>query len=163
MKSKTYAAVVICAFVIPSLYFIIVGRESFPFSQAPMFSHYIGKETNFYDFKYFLVSDTAEQEISPDSYGGYFSKIAISRYFFNNIYGSVEEKSPFGYVKNDNKEKLEKRMTSFFDAYFKSRFSDSASMIRLEVYNYSRNNEFKGKHIIGHYDIHNHNYTHTWK
>ncbi|OJY99010.1 MAG: hypothetical protein BGP13_23410 [Sphingobacteriales bacterium 40-81] len=163
MKSRIYAILVISAFVIPSFYYIIIGRESFPFSQAPMFGHYIGKETNFYDFKYFLVKDTSEQEIYPDSYGGFFSKIAIKRYFFNNVYVSVEKISPFGYIKNDNKEMFENRMSRFFTAYFQSHNQDTTSKIRLDVYNYNRNGEFKQKHTIGYYDITNHNFIHTWK
>ncbi len=163
MKSKLYAIIVICAFVLPSLYFIIAGRESFPFSQAPMFSHYIGQETNFYDFKYFLEKDSVEKEIYPDSYPGHFSKLAISRFFFNNIYVSVEKTSPFGFIKNDNKEKLENRMSRFFLAYFQSHNHDTSGIIRLDVYKYNRNNELKEKHTIGYYDILHHHYIHTWK
>lgn len=163
MKSKIYAAIVICAFVAPSLYYIIIGRESFPFSQAPMFSHYIGRETKFYDFKYFLVSDSAEKEILPDSYSGFFSKLAINRFFFNEIYGSVEKTSPFGYIKNDNKEKFEARMSGFFFAYFQSFKNDVSGIIRMEVYEYNRKSEFLTMHVIGHYDIRNNNFIHTWK
>lgn len=163
MKSKIYAVFIISAFLIPSLYYIIIGRESFPFSQAPMFSHYIGKETNFYDFKYFLICDSSQKEIYPDSYQGFFSKIAINRYFFNNVYVSVEEISPFGYIKNDNSVQFEKRMSAFFQAYFQSHKQDTTAIIRIDVYNYNRKYELKEKHIVGHYDINNRNFIHTWK
>lgn len=164
MKSRIYAVIVICAFILPNLYYIIIGRESFPFTQAPMFGHYIGDSTRFYEFNFVLESQNGETEVSPDYVKRHpIAQVALKRFFFGHIYGPAEERSPFGFYKNDTKEALEKRMTDFFSAYFTSYSQDTSAQIRMDVSRYNREYSFKEKHIVGHYDIRAKKFIHTWK
>lgn len=163
-ESRLYAIIIICAFVLPNLYFIVIGRESFPFTQAPMFGHYIGDSTRFYEFSFILEDKGGEKEISPDYVKRHpIAEVALKRFFFGNIYGSVETTSPFGYYKNDTREALEKRMTGFFSAYFKSYSQELPQKIRLDISRYNREYAFKEKHTVGYYDIQAKKFIHTWK
>jgi hypothetical protein len=164
--NKIYAVVVMAALIIPNLYIIYNGKESFPFTQAPMFGHYVGEETNFYDFAFIGEDGINETKIYPCHKNIRTSNdLFISRYFFNEIYGSMEENAPFGRFENDSKDALQKRMDKFFSAYFKYLFSDTSTIrkVRLEVSQFNRNYQFKDKHVIGYYDVLSKNFTHSWK
>lgn len=163
MKNKSYAFVVMLLFIIPNLYYITIGRESFPFTQAPMFGHYVGEDTRFFSFHYILESDSTRQEIFPDyNIKMPLAEISLKRFFFNSIYGSVEKKSPFGYYENDTKEALEGRMGLYFQAFFQSHINKN-SKIWVDIIQYNRQYATKDKHTIGYFDGVTNRFVHTWK
>jgi hypothetical protein len=166
LSDKTYAILVILAFTIPNLFVIYNGKESFPFTHAPMFGHYIGENTNFYDFAFIGEDGNKETKIYPTHVNPRRSNdLFISRFFFNEAYGSVEDKAPFGRFKADSKEAMEQRMERFFPAYFKFLHSDTSPIkkVRLEVSQFTRDYKLKDTHLLGYYDVESKNYVHQWK
>ena len=167
LSQKILAGIVIASLIIPNLYIIFTGRESFPFTQAPMFGHYIGPETHFYDFKFtgdngnsqkILYPSLTHSQTEPPLY------FRTQRLFFK-IYGSAENNSCFGYYENDSREKFEQRMSHFFSAYFKYLNKDTSSIqtIRLEIDQYDRQYNLKNSHIVGEYNVASKNFISTWK
>lgn len=167
LSQKIFAGVVIAALVIPNLYVIFRGRESFPFTQAPMFGHYIGPETFFYNFKFIGDDGNSKKLLYPSLT---YSQTEPPLYFrtqrlFFKIYGSAEENSCFGYYENDSREKFERRMSHFFSAYFKFLDKDTSGIqtVRLEIDQYDRRYNFKNSHIVGEYNVNSKNFVSTWK
>src|SRR5687767_2813386 len=111
---KVYAVLVMVAFILPNLYVIYTGHESFPFTHAPMFAHYIDETTLFYDFEYIGQNGHEERVIYPSYKEPLQSKDRlIRRFFFNKVYGSVEESS-FSHFENDSADQLKLRLEDFF-------------------------------------------------
>jgi hypothetical protein len=100
-----YASIVMMVILIPNLYVVIKGNENFPFSSCPMFAHYIGDETQFYNFK-FIGTFKDTEKILPPSFGN-DGEIMSLRFFFSKVYGSPQTHSPFTITENDNKKRFE--------------------------------------------------------
>lgn len=158
-RQKIMAFVVISAFVIPSLFVIVAGAESFPYTNCPMFAHYIGKDTYFYDFTF--VSEDG-QAIQPKCEKA--SELHTKRLFFNKIYGSAEADSPFGHYKDDSSAEFEERMNLFFKGYFKHVPLEhpQADTIHFEIRQYNRNYTLTSTHRIGYYNVESKKFKHTW-
>ncbi len=165
-SQKLWAISFMAVILIPNMVSIIAGKESFPYTNAPMFAHYIGPGTNFYDVKFIAADGKKQVQVFP-SYGAtnYYGHLKEMRFFFSKIYGPAEPASPFGYFQNDTPEKLEQRLTKFFIAYFP--YTDSAlvtpEIIRLEIEQYNHQNKFLSAHEIGYYDLQKKRFYHTWK
>jgi hypothetical protein len=163
--NKKFAIVVMAAFILPNLYVICIGHESFPFTHAPMFGHYIDETTLFYDFE-FIGQDGQEEKILYPSYKEPMQAKdrLIRRFFFNKIYGSVEESS-FSHFRDDSIESFTARMEKFFAAYFKYVHADSSTIqtVYLEVHQYDKDYRLRAKHRIGYYDILSRKFIYTWR
>jgi hypothetical protein len=159
--NKWYAACVFLVFLLPNLYAVIKGRESYPFTPAPMFSHYIGDTSKFYDFVFIAEGDSFERVVDP-AHPEHKNQLAIKRFFFDRVYGSVEKNSPLWDEENDNKEKLEKRMSNFFRVYFKHLQHSNIKRIRLEVKEYDHNYDALKSHRAGSFLFSTNNFVHTW-
>lgn len=159
--NKIYAACVFLAFILPNLYAVIKGRESYPFTPAPMFSHYIGDTTKFYDFVFIAEWDSFERVVDPE-HSEHKNQLAIKRFFFDRVYGSVEKNSPLWNEENDNKEKLEKRMSNFFSVYFKHLQNSDIKSIRLEITEYDHNYTAIASHQAGSFFFSTKHFIHSW-
>jgi len=166
-SQKVFAVLVMCAFILPNLYAITMGREAFPFTPAPMFGHYIGPNTYFYDIDFIGQNNQTEKNLYPglNKKTEQTSNFVIMRFFLNKVYGSAEVISPLGYFEQDTPAKLEERMQNFFSNYFKADLANDTTHIntvRLEVSQYDRNYKLLAKHVIGYYDVQSKNFKHTW-
>ncbi|WP_157887002.1 hypothetical protein [Hymenobacter sp. PAMC 26628] len=164
--NKILATLIMLIILLPNLYSIYLGRESFPYTNAPMFGHYIGASTYFYDIKFLIDSGSTTKRIFP-YYDGEKQSIDYigQRFFFNNIYGSAEKKSPFGYSEPNTSEAFELRMDAFFQAYFKHLFTGKSAnlKVRCEVSQYNNEWHLLSSHTIGYYDVPLKKFKHTWK
>ncbi|WP_143091056.1 hypothetical protein [Thermoflexibacter ruber] len=155
---KIYALVIMLVFIIPNAYFVIIGDEDFPFTCAPMFGHYVGDETQFYNFKFIGEFESKEEFLPPKLTN--VDELSTMRFFFIKVYSSCEETPPFGTYKNDNWEKLSNRLSIYFKSYLKVlaknqqiNLADLKS-VRLEVWRYGKDKkEIDAKNVVGHYDI----------
>ena len=166
LASKIYAIVVMLAFIVPNLFVIFSGQESFPFTQAPMFGHYIGDESKLYSFSFIAETEKKERQVYPSYLATNISDNAYtSRFFFNKIYKSVDEAAPFGRISNDSQDLLTKRMETFFATYFNYLSTDTTTVkkIRFEINQFNRKNTYQQKHLLGFYDLPQKKYTHLWK
>jgi hypothetical protein len=159
---KRYAAVIILIFLIPNLCSLIFGHESFPFTPAPMFTHYVDKKSTFYEFQFQGVSDTGTVKLKPyhkDNKGF----IMTNRFFFDQIYGSVEHNYPIGTVKNDSEKKFEQRLSKFFSVYFNYPEARDVRQIKLVVNQYDNSYKQTASHVVGIYDNVTKQFKHTWR
>ncbi len=160
-----YASIVIIAFLIPNLYVVVKGNEIFPFSSCPMFAHYIGDETQMYNFKFIGTFENAEKVLSPSF--GTDGEIMSMRFFFSKVYGSSQSNSPFSIAENDSKQLFEERLTIYFENYLHN-LADPAThaglqTIRLEMWHYDEEENIDDKHTIGYYDLSSEKFYHTWQ
>lgn len=158
---KALAACVTAVFIIPNLYTMLKGQESFPFTPAPMFCHYIGENTRFYDFEFVGEGDSVEKVVAP-YHAEHENPLAVKRFFFDKIYGSAEAGSPFGYYEQDTREKLQQRLGEFCAVYFKYLNDPGLKRLRLRVREYDTNYVETASHVIGYFDIASQHFIHTW-
>ncbi|RCH55754.1 hypothetical protein DJ568_07685 [Mucilaginibacter hurinus] len=144
------------AFLVPNIYIICKGKESYPFTPAPMFGHYVGDSTLFYSIEF-----TANgKNFGTDHLNNHM----VKRMFFDQVYWSVDPESPLGNFDNDSKQAFENRLTNFFSAYYKHLTSDTAiHRIDLSVTQYNRKYQPLAKHNVGYYDHTTGKFIHTWK
>jgi len=159
---KVYAAFIMLIFLIPNICAIYKGKESYPFTPAPMFGGYIGDSTRFYDFKFIANGISGDTTVLPSHIEHDFD-LAISRLFFDKCYWSVDPSSPLGVFNDDTPEKFEGRMDKFFSVYFKNLNKDSIKVIRLTVNEFDRKYKRKQTHTVGYYSLASKKFTHTWK
>lgn len=131
-----------------------------------MFGHYIGKNAYLYHVIFTGKQGIAEQEIYPTC--GNIPKVWSMRLFFNTIYGSMEEHSPFGDHPNDSSANLEERMGRFFTSYFDPKVLSKNSpahqwdSIKVEISQYDTDHKHLATHVIGYYNTASNIFTHTW-
>lgn len=118
MKQKFYAGIykwiVYLLVLAPNIFASIVGVESFPFTSAPMFGHYVGEETGLYLLKFEALSGAEYIDLEPyyDRPESYFI-----RHFFSKVYGGTGNISAFNGRLSENPEKFQARMNTFFDDF----------------------------------------------
>jgi len=159
--NKIYAACVILLFLVPNVYAILNGKESYPFTPAPMFGHYIGDQSAFYDFVFVAIGESGEKKVLP-SHPEHKNRLAIKRFFFDRVYGSVEKNSPLWDNEHDSKEEFEQRLSSFFSAYFKDLDKSGFSSIRLDVKKYNKDYKELTSHTVGSFNLSTQHFTQTW-
>ncbi|UXP32431.1 hypothetical protein N6H18_00380 [Reichenbachiella agarivorans] len=104
--------IVFGAFLIPNLIEITVGQEHFPFSNNPMFGHYVTTQDTTVTFDFVIAS--SNNEMKPIDYPKYgLWEVKLKRYYFSNVYGSSEPGSPQGYFEG-GVEGFEQRNEAFF-------------------------------------------------
>jgi hypothetical protein len=158
---KRYAAVIILIFLLPNLYSLIVGHESFPFTPAPMFTQYVPKKAQFYDFNFVGQNESGEVKLKP-KHKHNTSPISYNRFFFDQIYGSALPNYPVGTVKNDTKKRFEERLSKFFQLYFDYPEAKLHKQIKLVVNAYDNNYKLTDSHVVGIYEPESNHFTHTW-
>ncbi|MEL6916711.1 MAG: hypothetical protein AAFO99_03170 [Bacteroidota bacterium] len=112
---KIYLIVVSMVLLLPNLFVVVMGIESFPYTCAPMFGHYVDDNTNFYVLKFEGLTDDGEKIDLVDYYGKL--EIYFVRHFFSKAYGSIDPINPFSGRLSDNEEDFLKRMEIFFENY----------------------------------------------
>ena len=168
MKRKGFAIVVMVAFLVPNLVFIIRGKEDFPFTAAPMFAHYISDHTIFYNFKFIGHTNQDSILLLPAEYGT-TSEMMSRRFFFSKVYGSADCPSSFGDFCQDTPQEFENRLSRYFTAYLRVLPKNSDINVKhlrridLEVWKYNPDNTVADKHRVGYYDPATQRFTHTWQ
>jgi hypothetical protein len=158
---KKYAIFIILLFLIPNVYSLISGHESFPFTPAPMFTHYVEKNSHFYEFQFIGKKDAAEVKLKAfhKHNTGFLSQ---NRFFFDQVYGSVEQNYPIGTVKQDGKKEFEQRVAKFFNVYFDYPEAKKMEQIKLVVNEYDNSFKLTDAHVVGIYDNQTKQFNHIW-
>lgn len=103
--------------LIPNFLAIIMPFENWPYTNAPMFAHYIDDKTPRYTFKFWAnFKDSESTELGYYSIGANWS---LPRYFFKYVYGAVGVTSVFNIYPDDTKVDFETRLSSFFSDFTK--------------------------------------------
>ena len=114
-------------FVSLNLYAIVAAVEDWPFTNAPMFAHYVDRNTPRYRFAFEATfSDESTKRIH---YAHANLRWMSLRYFFKYVYGSVEEHSPFNIYPQDTPEAFEERLGEFFSV-LSTRITTSTKTVR---------------------------------
>ena len=110
-KAKNYKWLVYFFILAPNIFAAIVGVESFPYTSAPMFGHYVGKETELYLLQ--LEALSGEERINLAPYYGRPQAYFI-RHFFSKVYGSQGNISAFNGRLSESPVEFQRRMNTFF-------------------------------------------------
>jgi hypothetical protein len=131
-----------------------------------MYAHYVDRQTPRYRFVFVgELNGGQEQELSAYSVGVDY---AAMRFFFMNVYGSVETgASPFNRFPGDTQPAFEDRLSRFFAAYarrYESRFPERPLRgIRLQAARLRWDDNATGElHELGRHDVASERFTHTW-
>ena len=111
---KNYMFFIAAIFLLPNLFVMALGIESFPYTQAPMFGHYIDSETKLYLLKFEGHKDGQTIDL-VDYYGK--SELRFIRHFFSKVYGSSEYFTPFSGRVIEDEERFNERLNLFFESF----------------------------------------------
>ena len=162
--SRVLPWVVCTCVLLPNLYVVIGGRESFPFTSAPMFGHYVGETTPLFMFEFRGVQrDGGTMVIDPGWSGR--AEAQVVRSFFSKFYGSTEARSPFGEHPDDTPQKLAARLERFF-AVFHAALArgdkvPELTAIELHLVRIDRDRHPLERQQLGVYQVESNTYTHT--
>lgn len=164
--ARAWAWTVSLAFLLPNLWFVFLGRESFPFTSAPMFAHYIGPETPLFYFEFNGVTqEGALLPIAPDKLGR--NERLLIRYFFSYVYGSTHPNRVFGLPEGNTPEIFAERMRRFFRAAYgplqKRWQGPSLTAIQVHLVEIDRARKPIDRRVLGSYSVSDDQYTHLWK
>ena len=115
-NANIYKWLVYSIILTPNIFAAIIGLESFPYTSAPMFGHYVGEETKLYLIK--LEGIKGEEGIDLAPYYGRPESYFI-RYFFSKVYGSRDKITAFNGRLSENPGKFQKRLDEFFTRLIK--------------------------------------------
>lgn len=150
---KIYKFIVITLVLIPNLFVIVFGIESFPYTCAPMFGHYIDDKTDFYLLQFEGVNDSTTTDLT-DYYGK--PDAFFIRHFFSKVYGSTDDISPFTNKLEESPEAFQSRMNEFFNHYslfIKKEYNLSFDRINLKAQIVNQNREaLTASKNIGYFD-----------
>lgn len=148
-KQILVIAIFIC-FVIPNLFQIFKGAEHFPFSNNPMFGHYVTNSDTLAGLS-FLTDVEERKELDLSKVGLW--DVRLKRFYFSNIYGSSEENSPQKNASPNEKVFIE-RNTNFFRKLTSILKSNNieVSKIYLEHSRLTHEGKVIDRNIIGYYD-----------
>ncbi|WP_418603852.1 hypothetical protein [Hwangdonia sp.] len=152
-EKKAYFKIVTALILVPNIFVAILGIESFPYTCAPMFGHYIDDNTDLYLFKFEGVTDSTQVDLTR--YYGKSEDLFI-RHFFSKVYGSTHAISPFDSKLSESKSDFQDRMDAFFNYYsgfILSEYNLSFNQISLSVKSVDQNrNIIKYFKPIGYFD-----------
>ncbi|WOD43383.1 hypothetical protein [Hwangdonia lutea] len=138
-EKKIYFNIVATLILVPNIFVAIIGIETFPYTCAPMFGHYIDDNTNLYLLKFEGVNDSTKTNLT-EFYGK--SEDLFIRHFFSKVYGSTHAISPFDSKLSESKSDFQYRMDTFFNhfsTFILSEYNLSFDQINLSVKNVDQN------------------------
>ena len=162
------AGFVIVAFLVPNVAAIIRPYEEFPYTSAPMFAHYVDRETTArYGLRFIAEwgDGRPPAQITPRQLG--VAGVPFSRYFFSHVYGSTDPGTAFGY-RNDTPAAFARRNQNFFQRAVRVLQGRDAALwralsrIRLEAFRLGPDGRDVDVHVVGHYDVASGEFTHSW-
>lgn len=161
---KIYKPLVIALVLLPNIFVIIFGIESFPYTCAPMFGHYIDNDTELYLIKFEGVNDTTSVDLTeyygkPESF--------FVRHFFSKVYGSTQAISPFTNKLSESPNAFQSRMNEFFKHYsefISKEYKLSFDRIDLKVKRVNQERkDLSSLKTIGFFDCNSQNYYSQYK
>ncbi|WP_375324224.1 hypothetical protein [Flagellimonas sp. GZD32] len=114
ISKKNYVLFLGVLFLLPNIFVVVLGIESFPFTSAPMFGHYVNDDSNLYLLKFEGHNKDTIIEL-VDYYGK--SEYTFVRHFYGKAYGSSEYLTPFADRIFEDEDKFNKRLKAFFENY----------------------------------------------
>lgn len=140
--------------LLPNLFVVVAGIESFPYTCAPMFGHYINENTSLYTLKFEGVNESGATNLI-DYYGK--SEVNFIRHFFSKVYGSTKTISPYSNRLSESPDLFNKRMNLFFEHYISfidAEYNLSFDKIDLNVKQVDQHrNDITEYELIGYFDV----------
>ena len=163
---RLYALAVAALILGPNLWATIGLHEDWPFSTLPMFSVPVGPETPRVTFVFVGVEASGgTRRLDHESVG---APSTLMRIFFQDVYGSVEERSAFAEFPNDGPEAFRERLERFFSAFVSAYHrrhpgAEPLRELRLRVMRlgWARNEVIETREI-GSFDVASGRFAHTW-
>lgn len=114
IKKNGYVILIYLLILIPNGIVIFYGLESFPYTCAPMFAHYLDQDTPIYVQRF--DGYVGDEKIDLTEYFGKNSVI-FNRNFFCKYHGGNGTRTPYSNWIEDTEENYLNRMKVFFDYY----------------------------------------------
>ena len=156
------ASIFIVAFLLPNLWAFVDPYETFPYTSAPMFAHYVGEDTPRYRFRFVTESGGEEHELRATDLG--LAGVEFTRYFFGHVYGSTDPTTPFAIAGEDTPADFEARLSAFFgdvQTVLERQNAKQLSGLRLELVRLDADNRDADVWVVGHYDTTTHRFSRT--
>lgn len=154
----------ILAVIGSNIFAMIFEVEDWPFTNAPMFAHYVGPQTPRYAFVFEATfSDGSKKELGYYSVGATW---ALMRYYFKYVYGAIPTGGVFSVYPHDTPSDFNSRMQRFFSAfvgYMERGGAQKPTGVDIAVSKLGKNNEVIDSHLVGHYHPEAQRYEHLWK
>lgn len=151
-KYKSVLVVLFFILVItPNVIQVFSGDENFPFSNNPMFGHYLTNDDQLVTLSFLIETDSGLQNLDYIKYGLW--EVRLKRFYFSNFYGSSEFNSPQRNA-SPTLEIFEKNNTIFFGHLYEivSKKTGNVKRIYLAMDRLSKDGEFVSRKNIGYFD-----------
>tara|TARA_R110002050_G_scaffold296426_1_gene456393 strand:- start:40572 stop:41087 length:516 start_codon:yes stop_codon:yes gene_type:complete len=164
-KVNLYLIFVFSIVLLPNIFVMIMGIESFPYTCAPMFGHYIDDKTDLYLLKFEGENGTDKIDLL-DNYGKSPKGLFI-RHFFSKAYGTTSKISPFSNTLTDSKVEFNTRMKAFFEnfsTFLSKEYNMSFDKINILIKKVDQNrNSLTNYSLIGFYNSEKKQYYSTYE
>ncbi len=164
---KLLALVFMAAVVAPNLVAVAIPAESWPYTNAPMFAHRVAPETPRYAFVF--AGQTRAGDFVELGYYSAGARWSLLRLFFKFVYGAVPAGGAFCVYPDDDRTRLEERLSRFFEVFvdrYHARRAD-AEPLRSLVLGVTplqgASNQRGAMRRLGVYDVARRSYTHEWE
>jgi len=163
-KKNIYQTSVILLLLIPNMFVMLFGIESFPYTCAPMFGHYIDAKTNLYLFQFEGVNKDKSTDLvdylgKPEDF--------FMRHFFSKVYGSTHPISPFTNKLSESDVAFQNRMAVFFEHYtkvLKEKYNLSFEQINFKAVHVNQDRKpLAQPKLVGYYNCLNKTYVSAFK
>ncbi|PIB34632.1 hypothetical protein BFP72_04010 [Reichenbachiella sp. 5M10] len=133
----------------PNIYAIVFQKESFPFSNNPMFGHYVQDTDRLVTFTFLVSDNDSLSSLQYEEIGLW--EVRLKRYYMTYVYGSSQEHSPQGERKSQ-KEFIEAN-THFFEKLSLILASNDVqhNQLYLAIDQLNAQDELENRKIIGSY------------
>ena len=159
LKKIAYPILVSLIVLLPNLFVMAMGIESFPYTCAPMFGHYINDRTSLFILNFEGVSE--QESIDLTEYYGK-SELYFVRHFFSKVYGSTETISPYSHRLLESQGDFYLRMNQFFFEYnyfLNKKYNLVLEKIYVKAKKVDKNrNELSVSDTLGYYSIEDRKY-----
>lgn len=147
---RVLVIILFICFIAPNLLQVFMGAEHFPFSNNPMFGHYVANSDTLAGLS-FLTDVKERRELDLSKVGLW--DVRLKRFYFTNVYGSSEYNSPQRNA-SPNKKVFIDRNTDFFRKLTSILKSNNIEVTRIYLEHSKLTQEGKviDRSIIGYYD-----------
>ncbi|GAB4237980.1 MAG: hypothetical protein Tsb0034_13390 [Ekhidna sp.] len=132
-----------------NLYGVLFGKEAFPFSNNPMFGHYVTTEDTLATLTFVIESEGRMSDLSFKDIGLW--EVRTLRYYFSHVYGSSEPNSPQSdHISNEDFIMKNAEFFKGISTYLKNR-EINHDRISLAIDFFTSDGRFKRRRIVGSY------------
>lgn len=155
--ARAFALAFSALFLVPHVVVVVAGRESYPWTCAPMFAHHLTRGEMRYAFRYVVEGPEGGRGLDYDDLG--LAARRSWRFFFAYVYGSAERGYPVHEVGPDAPADFARRVGDHMrDVLVLARRTvprrvAGATALRLEIDHHAADGRVVATTVVGRFDI----------